>query len=51
MITKEAITLFKYYLQSNHKLRTIESYSRLIERYNALHGERILDDISPDEIF
>ena len=51
MTTKEAITLFKYYLQSNHKRRTIESYSLLLVRFNAIHAERLLDDISPDEIF
>jgi integrase len=51
MTTKEAITLFKYYLQSNHKERTIESYSLLLDRFNAIHGERRLEDISPDEIF
>jgi hypothetical protein len=31
MTTKEAITLFKYYLQSNHKTRTIESYTLLLD--------------------
>jgi len=49
--TKEAIILFKYYLHSNHKQRTIESYSLLIGRYNALYGERCLEEISPDKIF
>ena len=51
MTTKEAITLFKYYLQANHKERTIDSYSLLLDRFNAIHGERPLEDISPDEIF
>ena len=51
MTTKEAITLFKYYLQSNHKTRTIESYTLLLDRFNAIHAEKLLDDISPDEIF
>jgi len=51
MTTKEAITLFKYYLQSNHKTRTIESYTLLLDRFNAIHTEKLLDDISPDEIF
>jgi len=32
MTTKEAITLFNYYLQSNHKTRTIESYTLLLDR-------------------
>jgi integrase/recombinase XerD len=51
MTTKEAITLFKYYLQSNHKTRTIESYTFLLDRFSAIHAERLLEDISPDEIF
>lgn len=51
MITKEAITLFKYYLQSNHKQRTIESYRHLLERYEAVHAQKEFETISPDEIF
>jgi integrase len=51
MTMKEAITLFKYYLQSNHKTRTIKSYTLLLDRFNAIHAEKLLDDISPDEIF
>jgi hypothetical protein len=50
MTTKEAITPFKYYLQSNHKRRTIESYTLLLDRFNATHAERLLVDIKPDEI-
>ena len=51
MTMKEAITLFKYYLQSNHKTRTIESYTLLLDRFDAIHAEKLLDDIGPDEIF
>jgi len=51
MITKEAITLFKYYLQSNHKKRTIESYNPLFDKFGAIYSQRQLEDISPDEIF
>jgi hypothetical protein len=51
MTAKEAITLFKYYLQSNHKTRTIDSYTLLLDRFNVIHAEKLLDDISPDEIF
>jgi integrase/recombinase XerD len=51
MTTREAITLFKYYLQSNHKQRTIESYSLLLDRFEAIHAQRELDAIAPDEIF
>ena len=51
MITKEAITLFKYYLQSNHKPRTIESYRLLMERFEAIYEQKDLETITPDEIF
>jgi integrase/recombinase XerD len=51
MTMKEAIDLFKYYLQSNHKTRTIESYTLLLDRFSAIHAEKLLEDISPDEIF
>ena len=51
MTTKEAITLFKYYLQSNHKTRTIESYTLLLDRFNAIHADQLLEVVSPDEIF
>ncbi len=51
MITKEAITLFKYYLQSNHKPRTIESYRLLLERFEAIFAQKDLETITPDEIF
>jgi integrase/recombinase XerD len=51
MTIQEAITLFKYYLQANHKKRTIESYNLLFERFGAIYAQRSLEDISPDEIF
>jgi integrase len=51
MITKEAITLFKYYLQSNHKQRTIESYRIILDRFVAIYAQRSLDAVTPDEIF
>jgi len=51
MTTKEAITLFKYYLQSNHKQRTIESYRLLLERFEVIYAQRDLETIAPDEIF
>ena len=51
MTTKEAITLFKFYLQSNHKRRTIESYTLLLDRFNATYAGRPLADIKPDGIF
>ena len=51
MTTKEAMTLFKYYLQSNHKPRTIESYRLLMERFEAIYEQKDLETITPDEIF
>jgi integrase/recombinase XerD len=51
MTIQEAITLFKYYLQANHKKRTIESYNLLFARFGAIYAQRSLEDISPDEIF
>ena len=49
--TEESITLFKYYLQANHKQRTIESYTLLLDRLCAIYAQKPLNDISPDEIF
>ena len=51
MITKEAITLFKYYLQSNHKKKTIESYNSPSDKFGTIYTQKQLEDISPDEIF
>lgn len=51
MTTKEALTLFKYYLQSNHKQRTIVSYGFLLERFEVTYAHRNLETIVPDEIF
>ncbi len=51
MSAKEAITLFKYYLQSNHKQRTLDCYRVILDRFAALYGQRSLDAITPDEIF
>jgi integrase/recombinase XerD len=51
MTAKEAISLFKYYLQSNHKQRTLDSYRVILDRFAALYAQRSLDAITPDEIF
>jgi hypothetical protein len=34
MIMQEAIRLFRQYLQSNHKQRTIDSYVYLLSRFD-----------------
>jgi integrase len=51
MTTKEAINLFNYYLQLNHKQRTLDSYRVILGRFAAIYGQRPLDAITPDEIF
>lgn len=51
MTTQEAISLFKYYLQANHKQRTLESYRVCLDRFAALYAQRSLDAVTPDEIF
>jgi len=51
MTTNESITLFKYYLQANHKRRTIDSYSLLLDRFMTIYAQRMLVDITADEIF
>ena len=51
MITKEAIKLFRDYLRLNHRKRTIESYSPLLEKYEAAYADQALDSIGSDEIY
>lgn len=51
MITKEAIKLFRDYLRLNHRKRTIESYSPLLEKYEAAYAGQVLDSIGSDEIY
>ena len=51
MIMQEAIRLFRQYLQSNHKQRTIDSYVYLLSRFEMIYAQRALDSIGSDEIF
>jgi hypothetical protein len=51
MTTREAISLSNYYLQSNHKQRTIKSYDLVIGRLDAIYGQRPMESITPEEIF
>ncbi len=51
MTTQESIRLFKNYLQSNHKQRTIDSYVYLLRRFEMIYAQRALDSIGPDEIY
>jgi len=51
MTTQESIRLFKSYLQSNHKQRTIDSYVYLLRRFEMIYAQRALDSIGSDEIY
>ncbi len=51
MNTKEAISLFRHYQQSNHRKRTAESYRSLLQHFESLYADRHLDSIKPDEIY
>ena len=51
MNTKEAISLFRHYQQSNHRKRTAESYRYLLQHFESLYADRHLDSIKPDEIY
>ena len=51
MIMKEAIRLFRQYLQSNHKQRTIDSYVYLLSRFEMIYAQRALESIGSDEIY
>jgi integrase/recombinase XerD len=47
----EAMTLFRYYQQANHKKRTVESYRSLLQRFEQLYADRLLDSMKPDELY
>ncbi|MGD0236094.1 MAG: site-specific integrase [Syntrophorhabdales bacterium] len=51
MNVKEAITLFRYYQQSNHRKRTIESYRHMLQRFGHLYAGRSLDSMKSDELY
>ena len=51
MMTHEAIKLFKDYLHSNHRKRTIESYGPLLGKYEGAYAQKVLDSIGSDEIY
>jgi len=51
MTTEEAIRLFNNYLRSNHKQRTIDSYTYLLSRFENSFAERTLDSVGHDEIY
>ena len=51
MHVKEAVTLFKYYQQSHHRKRTIDSYQTLLSTFDRLFAERSLDSLQSDEVY
>lgn len=51
MSIKEALSLFRYCQQSNHRKRTAESYRWMLQRFDDLFADRELDSIKPDEVY
>ena len=51
MNVKEAITLFRYYQQSHHRKRTIDSYQTLLGAFEKTFGNRSLDSLQSDEMY
>ena len=51
MNVKEAITLFRYYQQSHHRKRTIDSYQTLLSVFEQTYGNRSLESLQPDEMY
>jgi integrase len=51
MNVNEAITLFRYYQQSHHRKRTIDSYQTLLSIFEQTYGNRSLESLQSDEIY
>jgi integrase/recombinase XerD len=51
MKTKDAIDLFQFYQKSNHKMKTLQSYLPLLERFGIQYGERFLKSIGSEDVF
>ncbi|HNS79685.1 MAG TPA: hypothetical protein PKM17_13640, partial [Syntrophorhabdus sp.] len=51
MNVKEAIILFRYYQQSHHRKRRIDSYHTLLIVFEQTHGNRSLDSLQSDEMY
>jgi integrase len=51
MNVKEAIVLFRYYQQSHHRKRTIDSYHTLLGTFDRIFSERSLDSLQSDEVY
>jgi integrase len=51
MNVQEAVTLFRYYQQSHHRRRTIDSYQTLVGTFEKAYGNRSLESLQPDEMY
>jgi integrase/recombinase XerD len=51
MNVQEAVTLFRYYQQSHHRKRTIDSYQTLVGAFEKAYGNRSLESLQSDEIY
>jgi hypothetical protein len=51
MNVQDAITLSRYYQQSCHRRRTVDSYQTLLSVFEQAHGNRPLESLQPDEIY
>jgi integrase len=51
MNVNEAIILFRYYQQSHHRKRTIDSYQTLLSFFEKKHGDRSIESLQSDEMY
>jgi len=51
MNVKEAVILFRYYQQSHHRKRTIDSYQTLLGTFEKTFRNHSLDSLQPDEVY
>jgi integrase/recombinase XerD len=51
MNVQEAVTVFRYYQQSHHRKRTIDSYQTLVGTFEKAYGNRSLESLQPDEMY
>jgi integrase/recombinase XerD len=51
MNVKEAVSLFRFYQQSNHRRRTAESYRFLLQSLDVLFANQSIEALRPDEIY
>jgi len=51
MTAQEDINMFKYYLQINHKRKTVESYNLVLNKFETDYAQKPLEEITSDEIF